>query len=56
MKLVFAVDHTTRDGVTYKQGETKEVSYQDAGLLVFKGIAAPAPTKSTKSDTTAASK
>lgn len=39
MKLIFAVDHTTRGGRSYKAGSTHEVNDHDARSLLLEGLA-----------------
>lgn len=39
MKLIFAIDHTTRGGRSYKSGSTQEVNDHDARPLLIEGIA-----------------
>ncbi len=39
MKLIFAVDHVTRGGRTYKAGSSHEVNDHDARPLLIEGLA-----------------
>jgi len=41
-KIIFANDHKTADGRTYKGGSTAEVNDADARSLIFRGKARPA--------------
>lgn len=41
MKLIFAVDHTTRSGRTYKSGSTHNINNADARVLIHQGVARP---------------
>ena len=54
MKLIFAVDHTTRGGRNYKAGSTHEVNDHDARPLLIEGLARVAPAAKPAEPTAAA--
>ena len=47
MKLIFATDHVTRGGRTYKAGSTQEVNDHDSRALLIEGLARVAPVSKT---------